>query len=190
MSDHIFRQQRGREDCWHGIEDCAEVPPPLEPKIHAGGSEQIEVTQYPGRISRTHRWRAKVRCLPCTVHVVRIWTTKIYHAEPREQMVLTMYQRTETGCDYIIQQAVKACPCPDVKQRISRKYQSNTICWTSGRVNILPFFYIQVKTIVDVAVVRADCAYRKVVELDIMKLTLRSRPSISSQETFRCRRRR
>ena len=60
----FFRQQRGWGDRWHGIKDCAEVRASLEPKIYAGGSEQYRSKQHSGRISRTHRRRAGLRCHP------------------------------------------------------------------------------------------------------------------------------
>jgi hypothetical protein len=50
----------------------------------------------------------------CSVHVMRIWMAKIYHAQTRDMMILAMHKRTKIGCEMLIQQAIDNCPVPTI----------------------------------------------------------------------------
>ena len=65
----------------------------------------------------------------CTVHIMRIWMTKIYDKKTRDIMVTAMHKRTKIGCEKLIQDAINACPIPTIKNYIRRNYMKNTSQW-------------------------------------------------------------
>lgn len=67
--------------------------------------------------------------LLCTVHVMRTWMKKIYHAKTREKMIMAMHKRTKIGCEEIIQNTIESCPVSPICQYITRNYLKNTHRW-------------------------------------------------------------
>jgi len=68
--------------------------------------------------------------LLCTVHVMRLWLSKIYHPETRNRMVLAMHKRTQIGCEEVVRDAIARCPVEDIRRYIERNYMANTRRWS------------------------------------------------------------
>lgn len=65
----------------------------------------------------------------CTVHIMRVWMSKIYDKKTRDSMIAAMHKKTKIGCEKLIEDAVNSCPVPAIKNYIKRNYMKNTSQW-------------------------------------------------------------
>ncbi len=129
VGGHIFVSTDDSETVAEGLKQIRQMTSNWQPRYILCDNSSIEsnavLTVFPG----CHGGEQECEIILCTVHTMRTWMRKIYHAATRSKMILAMHKRTQIGCDEIIEDAIRRCPVVEVTKYIKRYWKNNTKTW-------------------------------------------------------------
>lgn len=126
---HFFVSGEDSDTVAEALKTVRRFAPHWSPRYMLPDQSSVEANGIKKTFPGIVRGEQECEIILCTVHVMRVWISKIYHVQTRNQMILAMHKTTKIGCEEIVRAAIDACPVEAVARYIERNYLPNTKGW-------------------------------------------------------------
>ena len=129
VGTHFFISNEDSNTVAEGLRIVRQFANHWNPRYFLSDQSNIESNSIKAAFSGLKNGEQECDIIFCTVHIMRIWMSKIYDKKTRQKMVQAMHKRTKIGCEDLVQRAINKCENLVIKRYISRNYTKNIHQW-------------------------------------------------------------
>ncbi|KAF9150136.1 hypothetical protein BGX20_005790, partial [Mortierella sp. AD010] len=126
---HFFVSEENSASVTSALKIIRKWEPNWQPRYMLSDQSSIENKSINMAFPGITRGEQNCDVILCSVHIMRTWKLKIYVKETEAKMIQAMHNRTQIGCDALIEDTIATCPVSPVAKYVRTYHSNNTEKW-------------------------------------------------------------